>query len=319
MGTPASAGSRTSPQRLQATCLAAGLTVATAESCTGGLVAHAITSQSGLVRLLPRRGGQLLERGQVACSASRPDVLATHGAVSAQVAARDGGRRPRAARGRTSASGSPGSPDPTAARPTSRSGSSTWRSSDADRGRCPALPCGPATGPRTSRTSAAAALDALLERARRRAPSRGRRDRDAHLRGDRARPRAPRAGASRSRPGRGSTCSASAAPRRRVPPSTPPPSAPCVTALRRGRPGPADRAPSLAAGIPIDWRNDAAHVRDAAGDGRRRPARGHQGDHLGPSGPPGAGRGPRRRASSPRASSRSSPTRPRPAADGSSA
>ena len=72
--------------RLQARCLAQGLTVATAESCTGGLVAHLLTEipgSSGYVR-----GGIVayddeVKRRQLGVPAT---VLEAHGAVSAQVA-----------------------------------------------------------------------------------------------------------------------------------------------------------------------------------------------------------------------------------------
>jgi len=73
-------------RRLQAACLARGLTLATAESCTGGLVSHAITE-------VPGSSGYLVG-GVVAYSdAVKRDVLGVtatmlqaHGAVSAQVA-----------------------------------------------------------------------------------------------------------------------------------------------------------------------------------------------------------------------------------------
>jgi nicotinamide-nucleotide amidase len=73
-------------ERLQAACLDAGLTVALAESCTGGLVAAALTS-------VPGSSGYFL--GGVVSYADEakrdlldvdPGVLAAHGAVSAQVA-----------------------------------------------------------------------------------------------------------------------------------------------------------------------------------------------------------------------------------------
>jgi len=73
-------------ERLQAACLASGATVALAESCTGGLVASALTT-------IPGSSGYFLG-GVVSYSdeAKRdllgvdPAVLAAHGAVSAQVA-----------------------------------------------------------------------------------------------------------------------------------------------------------------------------------------------------------------------------------------
>jgi PncC family amidohydrolase len=73
-------------RRLQDACLARGLTVATAESCTGGLVAHLITEVPGSSGYL--RGGVVaysddVKRAQLGV----PDeLLRAHGAVSAQVA-----------------------------------------------------------------------------------------------------------------------------------------------------------------------------------------------------------------------------------------
>ncbi len=72
--------------RLQSACLAAGSTLALAESCTGGLVAAAITARAG--------SSGYFDGGVVSYSneAKRDlldvdaDVLAAHGAVSAQVA-----------------------------------------------------------------------------------------------------------------------------------------------------------------------------------------------------------------------------------------
>ncbi|HEX5825006.1 MAG TPA: CinA family protein [Candidatus Limnocylindrales bacterium] len=73
-------------RRLQETCLARGLTVALAESCTGGLVAAALTETAGSSGFFV--GGVV----SYADSAKRDllgvgaNVLAAHGAVSAQVA-----------------------------------------------------------------------------------------------------------------------------------------------------------------------------------------------------------------------------------------
>ncbi len=72
--------------RLQAACLAHGLTVATAESCTGGLVAHLITEVPGSSGYL--RGGVVAYSDEVkrALLGVPAEMLAAHGAVSAQVA-----------------------------------------------------------------------------------------------------------------------------------------------------------------------------------------------------------------------------------------
>jgi PncC family amidohydrolase len=73
-------------ERLQGRCLGAGLTVATAESCTGGLVAHLLTEVPGSSGYL--RGGIVAyaDEAKAALLGVPPDVIAAHGAVSAQVA-----------------------------------------------------------------------------------------------------------------------------------------------------------------------------------------------------------------------------------------
>jgi PncC family amidohydrolase len=73
-------------ERLQALCLERRLTVATAESCTGGLVAKLITDVAGSSGYF--RGGVVsyADDAKVRLLGVPEDELAAHGAVSAQVA-----------------------------------------------------------------------------------------------------------------------------------------------------------------------------------------------------------------------------------------
>jgi PncC family amidohydrolase len=79
-------GTAATAARLQAACLARGLTVATAESCTGGAVAAAITAVSGSSGYF--RGGVVAYSNDAKRDLlGVPDaVLQAHGAVSAQTA-----------------------------------------------------------------------------------------------------------------------------------------------------------------------------------------------------------------------------------------
>ena len=71
---------------MQELCLRLGLTVATAESCTGGLVASAITDVSGSSGYF--RGGLVVysNEAKIGLLGVPQEMLETHGAVSAQVA-----------------------------------------------------------------------------------------------------------------------------------------------------------------------------------------------------------------------------------------
>jgi PncC family amidohydrolase len=73
-------------RRLQERCLAAGLTVAAAESCTGGLVTHVLTEVPGSSNYLLGGVVSYADRAKTELLGVDPDHLAAHGAVSAQVA-----------------------------------------------------------------------------------------------------------------------------------------------------------------------------------------------------------------------------------------
>jgi PncC family amidohydrolase len=73
-------------ERLQGRCLGQGLTVATAESCTGGLIAHVLTEVPGSSGYL--RGGLVTyaDEAKRLLLGVPAEVIEAHGAVSAQVA-----------------------------------------------------------------------------------------------------------------------------------------------------------------------------------------------------------------------------------------
>ncbi len=73
-------------ERLQGICLGRSLTVAAAESCTGGLIAHAITEVSGSSGYFRGAIVAYADDAKAAVLGVLPDVLVAHGAVSAQVA-----------------------------------------------------------------------------------------------------------------------------------------------------------------------------------------------------------------------------------------
>lgn len=72
-------------ERLQAICLGRELTVAVAESCTGGLVADAITDIPGSSGYFLGGVVSYADTAKVALLGVPTEVLAAHGAVSAQV------------------------------------------------------------------------------------------------------------------------------------------------------------------------------------------------------------------------------------------
>jgi nicotinamide-nucleotide amidase len=73
-------------ERLQGRCLGRGVTVAVAESCTGGLVADAITDVSGSSAYFLGGIVSYSNEAKAALLDVPEPVLAAHGAVSAQVA-----------------------------------------------------------------------------------------------------------------------------------------------------------------------------------------------------------------------------------------
>ena len=82
----ADTGSIDLARRLLEACVKRGLTVATAESCTGGLVAHTITQVPGSSAYLAGGIVSYADRLKVDVLGVPAAVLAAHGAVSAQVA-----------------------------------------------------------------------------------------------------------------------------------------------------------------------------------------------------------------------------------------
>jgi PncC family amidohydrolase len=72
--------------RLQSACIASGSTVALAESCTGGMVAAALTDRAGSSGYFAGGVVSYSNEAKRDLLGVDPDVLEAHGAVSAQVA-----------------------------------------------------------------------------------------------------------------------------------------------------------------------------------------------------------------------------------------
>ena len=73
-------------ERLLATCRAAGLRVATAESCTGGLIAAALTAIAGASDVVDRGFVTYSNAAKTEMLGVAPDLIAAAGAVSEAVA-----------------------------------------------------------------------------------------------------------------------------------------------------------------------------------------------------------------------------------------
>ena len=73
-------------ERVGATCRSRGRTLATAESCTGGLVGHLITEVPGSSAYFRRRVVTYADDVEARLLGVPPPVLEAHGAVCAQVA-----------------------------------------------------------------------------------------------------------------------------------------------------------------------------------------------------------------------------------------
>jgi nicotinamide-nucleotide amidase len=68
-------------------CVAGGLRVATAESCTGGMIAAAITDRAGSSAMFDRGFVTYSNQAKTEMLGVRAALIAAHGAVSAEVAA----------------------------------------------------------------------------------------------------------------------------------------------------------------------------------------------------------------------------------------
>ena len=86
MSEPAAATLVELAQRLQAACLERRLTVALAESCTGGLVAAAMTETPGSSGYFAGGVVSYADAAKRDLLGVPPDILEAHGAVSAQTA-----------------------------------------------------------------------------------------------------------------------------------------------------------------------------------------------------------------------------------------
>lgn len=155
-------------RRVGAACRSAGTSLATAESCTGGLVAHLITEVPGSSGYFVGGLVTYADEVKVGLADVPADVIAAHGAVSAQVAVAmaDGVRRRLGADLAVAVTGVAGPDGGTAAKPV---GLTYVAVADAD-GHDVRRLTWDMDRSGNKRASAAAALDMLLARLDRAAP-----------------------------------------------------------------------------------------------------------------------------------------------------
>ena len=155
---------------LIALCRARGLKSATAESCTGGLVAGLLTEIPGSSAVARARLRRLFQRGQAGASRRARSDARRFRRGQRTDRARHGARRDHRIRKRISRWRSPALPDPTAARRKSRS---AWSISPARERTATSSPWRSVTGRSSRGAIRLASVETALDLLEQRRPRRG--------------------------------------------------------------------------------------------------------------------------------------------------